>query len=865
MRRLLIPALLFLAVTALGRETINLSGEWDFKTDPQEIGIAQAWFAAKVPFDRKIIVPGAWNAQGVGPPTDKLFSGYPGPAWYRKAVTIPAGWQGKVIQLKFGGVHRYADVWVNGRHLGEHIGYLTPFEYDISGIAKPGQKAAIAVRVDGRQRKDIDPLIGCFDIIDAMNVTWGGIYRKVELEATESTWIEDVFVIPHLASQTAEIKVEVGGKPGAKVVVDILDEDGRTVGSGAIARIKDMKTWSPQRPYLYRARVRLIFGGREIDEVTERFGMREIAPIRRGQFLLNGKPIFLRGYGDDCIFPNTVCPPADKAEYRRRFKIARDYGFNYVRHHSWFPLPEYFDVADELGIMLQPEFPIAYANFYQAATPQGKQLYLEQWRDIIKADRNHPSIVTWSMSNEEWGGFDLAPEMYRVAKQVDPTRLVIDSDGVPIPKGKSRNTLDFLTPQFDERGQFGFNDGKYELRQKPDKPVVVHEMANFGTLPCLCQLPEFQRGIIPFWLVRYWDLAREKGVEDRLERWVGNSEKLQAVALKTNIEAARMSSPIKGYDQWLLQDYWTGSNGVLDMFYRPKGVKAEEFRRFNSPTVLLMDCPKRNFRAGEAAAVSLIVSRYEHGPSKNATLTWKLMGSKTVYSTGVRTGLSLVSGGNTRLADVRILIPNLQTAKKLTLSAKMRDTSGLFMNSWDFWVFPRAEETPPGDLLILRKWDNRALDELNRGGRVILLSADGIFPTIPSAFRPCWWLGDPQGDSNVGTDIADHPAMRGFPHEGWCDLQFVNLLNGSKAVLLDDLPVKIEPIVRCLDVHTTLRNKAYLFEVNVGQGRLLVSSFNLQAEDPAAEYLLNQLIRYAASPDFAPISALPASFFSRPD
>ncbi|HET6452809.1 MAG TPA: glycoside hydrolase family 2 TIM barrel-domain containing protein [Armatimonadota bacterium] len=854
MRRFLILMLL-LAVPAFGRETINLSGQWDFKTDPKEVGVSQLWFNAKVPFDRKIVVPGAWNAQGVGEPTDKLFSGYPGLAWYRKTVTIPSNWQGKVTWLKFGGVHRYADVWVNGRHLGEHIGYLTPFKYDISSAVKPGQKAVIAVRVDGRQRKDIDPLIGCFDIIDAMNVTWGGIYREIVLEATDHTWIEDVYVIPHLASQTAEIKVEIGGKPGARAVADVFDANSRIVASGLTARIKDLKTWSPSSPYLYTAKVRLILGNRQIDEVKVRFGMREIA-VKDGQFLLNGKPIFLRGYGDDCIYPNTVCPPADKAEYYRRFKIARDYGFNYVRHHSWFPLAEYFDVADELGIMLQPEFPIAYASFYQAATPEGKRLYLDQWRDIIKANRNHPSIITWSMSNEEWGGFDLAPEMYDAAKKVDSTRLVIDSDGIPIPEGKSRGTLDFLTPQFDEGGKFGFNDGKYELGRKPDKPVVVHEMANFGTLPSLAQLPKFQGGIIPFWLVKYQDLVKEKGVGDHLGRWVDNSQRLQAAVLKTNIEAARMSDGIKGYDQWLLQDYWTGSNGVLDFFYDQKGLKAEDFRRFNSPTVLLIDCPRRNLRSGESVPISLVASRYEDKPSKNATLAWKLRGKK-VYRTGIRTGLNVPSGGNTKLVGFDLHMPFLKAPEKLTLTARL---DGLFSNSWDFWVFPQVKTVSPEGLLVVRKWNNDALDHLNRGGRVILLSADGVFPTVPSVFKPCWWLGDPQGDSNVGTDIADHPAMKGFPHEGWCDLQFVNLLNGSKAVLLDDLPVKIEPIVRCLDVHTTLRNKAYLFEANVGKGRLLVSSMNLSTNDPAAEYLLDQLIRYANSSDFNPRVTLPAEY-----
>jgi len=210
LRLLAITCIVLAAVPAQARQTIDLSGEWDFRTDPKGVGADEASYNEEVPLDRKIVVPGAWNAQGVGEESRKLFHDFPGPAWYRRKVAIPASWQGKVIWLKFGGVHRYADVWVNGTHVGEHIGYLTPFKFDISHSVKSGEDAVIAVRVDARQREDIDPLIGCFDVIDAMNITWGGMYRRVELEATDRVWIEDVFVVPRIASRTAEVRVELG-------------------------------------------------------------------------------------------------------------------------------------------------------------------------------------------------------------------------------------------------------------------------------------------------------------------------------------------------------------------------------------------------------------------------------------------------------------------------------------------------------------------------------------------------------------------------------------------------------------------------------------------------------------------------------
>lgn len=615
--------------------------------------------------------------------------------------------------------------------------------------------------------------------------------------------------------------------------------------------------------------------------------MREIA-VKDGQFLLNGEPIFLRGYGDDCVYPNTIAPPADKEEYYRRFRIAKDYGFNYVRHHSWFPLPEYFDVADELGIMLQPEFPIAYQEYYNQATPEGKDLYLRLWREAIKANRNHPSIITWSMSNEMYDSFDLAPEMYKAAKELDPTRLVIDTDGVGLPAAgaKSRDTLDFLSVPFDEGGRFGFHDDKHVVASKPDKPVLVHEMGNFGTFPDLDQAKLFKGGIRPWWLYSAQDLAKTRGVTGMLPEWVANSNKLQAAALKANIEDARKSPEIKGYHQWLLQDYWTGSNGVLDIFYRPKGLTAEQFRRFNSSTVLLMDCPKRSFSAGEKMTVTLITSRYEDKASENATLTCRMLAGGKVLSTGRKTGLAVPTGGNAEVLKINFTMPSLAIPFKIVMEAVLEDENGTVSNSWDLWVFPterfisdkmavqgmpEIKQSYPDSiepdaltadgLLVARRLNPQVIAHLERGGRVLLLSVDGAFPAIPSRYKPCWWLGDPNGDSNVGTVIAKgHPAVSALRHEGWCDLNFYHLIEGSRAVLLDDLPVKVDPIVRCLDVHASMRNKAYLFEAKVGNGRLLVSSFNtldaLKEGDPAAGFLLDTLIRYALSPDFKPRAAL---------
>lgn len=908
------------------RPSLDLSGEWEFRLDPDDVGKAAKWFEGNVPFDRKIVVPGAWNAQGMayasesqqrayerqhlngtnllGPEreADKLYHVYPGPAWYRRSVTVPRDWRLPVLWLTFGGVHRSAEVWVNGQALGSHVAYVTPFRFDISPFAKPGETLVVTVRVDARRNKAVDPLMGCMDTLDFLYVSWGGIHRQVALEATAASWIENLFAIPHVAEAAVEIRVQRGGNLEKKspLAVEIRDADGKPVARGVGSfpagapeatlslQLAEPKLWSPSSPHLYTAHVSL----GDLDAASTRFGLRELQ-VERGRFLLNGQPIFLRGYGDDCIFPNTIAPPTDRAEYRRRLQVVKDYGFNYARHHSWIPLEEYLDVADELGVMIQPEFPIAY-RWDLATTPEGKRLYLEQWEEVIKLHRNHPSIVTWCMGNELYDSFELAPQMYRLAKKADPTRLVIDSDGCRF-KNQDRTTLDFLVVQFNESVSCGFQDRKYDgIPANLSKPVIAHEMGYFITLPDLAQLPFFRSGLRPYWLLQAQALAAKKGIEEQYAQWLDVSQRLQAICLKTNLEAARRSR-LSGYSQWLFQDYPNCAEGVVDMFFRPKALGAADFRKCNAPTVLLLDAPRRTFQSGETVHVTLLASRFEDKPTAKAALHWELRAGKEVVAAGLQEGLRVTSEGVQELVPLTLAMPRRRSAEKLTLVVDLLDENGKTSNEWNFWVFPdeplkdrsrklgvsatagllerypwaQAQESPPRvgecDFLVTSQFDAGTVAYLQEGGRVLLLAPDQAFPTVPSRFRPAGW--DPaQKDGHSGILLQkDHPALRAMATESWCDLQFFTLLEGSKIVLLDEVPAKVQPIVRCIDMPQRFLEKAYLFEVTVGKGRLFTSGFNfkrsMEVNDPAGLFLLDQLIRYGLGSDFAPQAALAADYW----
>jgi hypothetical protein len=381
------------------------------------------------------------------------------------------------------------------------------------------------------------------------------------------------------------------------------------------------------------------------------------------------------------------------------------------------------------------------------------------------------------------------------------------------------------------------------------------------------------------------ELAERNGVMDRYPDWLAASYKLQAACLKSNMEAARRSR-LSGTSVWLFQDYPNCAEGVVDMFFRPKGLSAEQFRQFNSPTVLLLDIPRRNWRAGDTAEFKLLVSRFEDPPSV-AALRWTLQLGSDPLMESKQEQVRISSGGVQELPPIRVDLPRFTRAEQLTLCAELVDSSGTTSNSWSLWIFPEdtitqgagrlavsgfaplssmypwAMDWEPNadakpDLLVTTNLNTAARAYLAQGGRVFLLNPASAFQVEKTNFRLSSW----DGGGPSGTLLEKrHAALRAMPSQGWCDLQFYNLIQNSTTVFLNPLPAKVHPLVRCIDRPNRLADRAYLFEVGVGQGRLLVSGFNfgqaLEANDAGGTYFLDQLIRYALGDEFKPETTLP--------
>jgi len=871
--------------------------------DPENKGQAARWFDAPAVFKDQVLVPGAWGAQGFGRPTEKVRHSFVGKGWYRRQVDIPEAWRGRRVFLKIGGVHRYSRTWVNGSPLGEHIGYLSDFEYDITRHVEPGKTATLAIRVNSKQRWDVDCLTGCVDIIDAMFVQWGGIWGHVALEARGEAWLTDLFVRPGIDPPSCRVSAVPVGKAigAASVRLEVLDAGGKTVATETTAlkrplqdgrtveiaaKIPRAKLWSPSTPHLYTARLSLVKGSKTIDTIETRFGLRKIS-IKGPHILLNGRRIFLHGYGDDSVYPETVCPPADKAAYVKRLKLARACGFNHVRHHSHFLPVEYYEAADEVGMLVSPELPIAYMNYYRRAKGAALELYKTEWSSAIRRLRNHPSILDWCMGNEFWHGLPIAPQLYRIARTLDPTRPVIDSDGLfarEILAGKSdRSTLDWYFVMFDIRNLPLDRPDKHQF-PRPKKPVISHETGNYGTFPRMDLIERFKHNFKPFWLTPVRDKLKKLSLGGEAELWAKNCERLYLLSHKLNIEDMRKNPYVSGHHWWLFQDYWTGSNGLVDAYFRPKkGIRPAEVRQFNADVVVLQDALALSCRGGDKLAPKLIVSNYSPEPIRRGAMTYRYLGlpGKKDRNMGRLSGVNVGQGEVKTIMPAEITLWDVHSPTRVILEAELSASGRKFTNRWTTWVYPakipppalkvplfadavlagalapwgakpipRDSDLPEKAVYIMRQPSPRVVDAVARGACLVLLSPAGLLPTAPTRFKTSWWLGSAK-DCNVGTVVYDNPVTGEMAPDGWCDAGWYRLLEGAQTYILDGLSDPPQVMVRALDVHRFCRSKALMFQARVGRGCLIVSGLRHFIHDrdapPEAKWLLGRLIAHAST------------------
>jgi len=419
----------FAAATLLRAETSPRSHEkfdfdWRFQRgDVVEASAADFNDAAW----RKLDVPHDFSVEGEFSRTNASGTGFlpTGIAWYRKAFLAPAAWKSKTVEIEFDGVSMNSEVWINGHLLGKRPYAFSSFAYALTPYLKAGETNVIAVRVDHSEKADSRFYVG------------SGIYRHVWLTATEPVHVvrHGVYVTtPQVSADkaTVQIQTQVRNQTGdaceVEVVTELIAPNGRVAGRVASkisiegrgegtledrTEIAKPKLWSPESPSLYQAVTTVRSNGKTVDSLETTFGVRSIRFEAQTGFFLNGEPMKFKGI---CMHHDAgalgVAVP--DAVLERRLRLAKDIGVNAFRTSHNPMAPEFYDLCDRLGIMVMDE---AFDEWTGAknkwgtgrnngtASHHGYSEFFEEWADadlseMITRDRNHPSIILWSIGNE---------------------------------------------------------------------------------------------------------------------------------------------------------------------------------------------------------------------------------------------------------------------------------------------------------------------------------------------------------------------------------------------------------------------------------------------------------------------------------
>ncbi len=440
--------------TVAQRERLSLDPGWRFTLgDPvgaQHLGFDdRRWRTLDLPHD--------WSIEGT-PSEDAPGGGrlgyYPtGVGWYRKAFRLPPGARGRVAWLEFDGVYMNSDVWVNGVHLGRRpYGYVS-FAYEITKHLISGVNV-VAVRVDNSRQPNSRWYTGSgiyrhtwLTLADPLHVGhWGTFVTTPRADTAGARVAVRTRVENHHGTARRgllrTVVLDGGGREVARTESAFSLLPGAEVELGQELPVDSPRLWSVEAPSLYSLRSEVLDGPRTVDVLTTPFGIRQIAYDQDRGFLLNGRPLKMRGVnlhhdagGLGAAVPERV--------WERRLEILKAMGVNAIRTSHNPPAPEFLDLCDRLGFLVMAE---AFDEWTFGKVPEGYHRYFSEWAerdvtDFIHRDRNHPSIVLWSAGNEI--GEQSPPEGVEVLRRLlaifhreDPTRpvttgndrIVADSD-----------------------------------------------------------------------------------------------------------------------------------------------------------------------------------------------------------------------------------------------------------------------------------------------------------------------------------------------------------------------------------------------------------------------------------------------------
>jgi beta-galactosidase len=556
---------------------LNFDHNWEFIKDA-DTSITPALFKSSSQKNSKwseVSLPHTANLE----PIVKTAQQWEGICLYRKFFEVTSKDKGKYIAIQIDAAMSEADVYLNGKHIFNHIGGYLPFRMDISPYVKYGAQNCIVIRLNNKDNSQIPP---GKPIQDLDFNYYSGIYRNAWLIIKNKVHLSDAVGVDHVngggvllhysdvstASANLQVKCEVQNDLSQSKLVSIKtvlrDDKGTIVDENSTAalpvdgnnsrsfnqqiRITDPRLWSPDRPYLYHLLVYVINNRQIIDSVNIKTGIRDIR-FKGDGFFLNGAKILIRGTNRHQEYPYIGNALSDNAQYRDACKI-KEAGFNFVRCSHYPPSPAFLDACDELGLLVMDSTP-GWQYFGDAPFQQNS---LQNIRDMVHRDRNHPSIVVWEASLNETG----MKRDYMV-KANDEVHAEL-----PYATTFTCGWIDDVYDVFIPARQHA-KAPDYWKKYNKDKPLLI---AEYGDWEYYAQNAGFNQ-------TEYQNLTKEEK-SSRQIRAYGQERLLQQALNYQEAHNDNLYNHMVGDLIWLMFDYKRGyatdlqTSGIMDFFRVPK-------------------------------------------------------------------------------------------------------------------------------------------------------------------------------------------------------------------------------------------------------------------------------------------------------
>lgn len=433
------------------RDHRSLNGLWQFRLDTDGVGRDQQWWRGRLARARQMPVPASYN--DVLP--DAAVRDHIGDVWYQTTVRVPRGWADQRVVLRFDSATHRAVVWLDEVQVADHEGGYTPFEADVTGYVVPGQEVRVTVVVNNVLTwQSIPPGVVEQAASGPRQTYWhdffnyAGIHRSVWLYSTPVDHVSDVTVVTGREGSTGTVRyrVEASGGSGLDVTAVLRDHDGavvaRGLGAAGVLSVPDARLWRPGEGYLYALDVELVRGADVVDSYRVPVGIRTVE-VRGTRLLINGEPFHFRGFGkheDSAVRGKGH----DDVMLVHDFALLDWIGANSFRTSHYPYAEEVYEYADRAGVVIIDEVAAVglntalggsgprtgdYPTFSaETVNERTREVHAQAIRELVARDKNHPSVVIWSIANEPESDTTAArayfEPLFALTRELDPTRPV---------------------------------------------------------------------------------------------------------------------------------------------------------------------------------------------------------------------------------------------------------------------------------------------------------------------------------------------------------------------------------------------------------------------------------------------------------